>query len=190
MATLYHNREIFVWFFIKNSQIFFPKIPIFFRFGHLRCFCVDSGNVLCRFLLYLYIISSLKIVNSNTLINKSMRKKEPIWRVFAPSALFFCLFLFKSVHKAGNVCRTDISAYHSISINQHICPNRTLVSFIIFDGKGVARNVLAAILGQVEPLRLLQLIVSGKNLIEFRRNCDRLFLYGCPKTKWTESELR
>ena len=60
MATLYHTREIFVWFFIKNSQIFFPKTPYFFRFGHFWGFCGDSGNVVWRFLLYLYIIAPFK----------------------------------------------------------------------------------------------------------------------------------
>ena len=55
MATLYHKEEIFVWFFIKSSQLFFPKIPIFFRYGHHWALCVELGNVLLAFLLYLYI---------------------------------------------------------------------------------------------------------------------------------------
>jgi hypothetical protein len=42
MATLYHNAPIFVWIFIKSSQIFFPKIPVFFLFGHFGAFCVVS----------------------------------------------------------------------------------------------------------------------------------------------------
>ena len=60
MAILYHKRDFFVWFFIKSSQIFFPKMPCFFRFGHFRFFYVESGNAALCFLLYLYIVALRK----------------------------------------------------------------------------------------------------------------------------------
>ena len=155
MATLYHNGRICVWFFIKNSQLFFPKMPIFFRLGHFSPCFVDLGKERLSFLLYYIYPRTPKIAILNTFNPLKHRKKSRFDEKYRHRLSFWWLFLFKPMNKTRNIRRANISADHTVAINQHVCPNGPLVSLVIFDSKGVSRDILAAIFGKIEPLRLL-----------------------------------
>ena len=81
------------------------------------------------------------------------------------------------MNKALAVGRADVPADHAAAVHQHVCPYVALVVAVIGDGKGVAGDRLLLVLGKVQSLRLLHLVVAGKDLVKFRGDGDGLSLH-------------
>ena len=143
---------VFLCGFHKKFTNIFSKFDYFFPFWTFWPFSwrLRKGGV-SFFTIFIY-ARTLQNGKFEHFSRLKQKKKEPIWRKMTPSAPSFWLFLFKSVNETRDVCRTDISAHNFVLVDQHICPNRAFVTIVIFDCKGVSRDIFASILCEIEPL--------------------------------------
>ena len=74
------------------------------------------------------------------------------------------------MYEAGYVRRANIACDYTIAIHQYICIDRSFIAFVVGYRERVSGYVLPLIFGKIQSLLLLQLVVGGKDFIEFRRN--------------------
>ena len=128
--------------FHKKFTNIFSKFVCFFPFWTFTLLlCPFRKCCVLFFTIFIYecALENSKFEHFDALKNK---KKSRFASQIDP---LFWLFLFKSVNKARNVCRANVSTDHSAPPDQHVCPNRALVALIIFDGERVASDVLSAV---------------------------------------------
>ena len=74
--------------------------------------------------------------------------------------------------EAVYISRTDIPADDPASVYQHVGVDGALVVLVVGDCKGITSNRFFLVLGQIQPLRLLQLVVACEDLVELSGDGD------------------